>query len=484
LANVAQQLGAAGYQKEALQMMQASREASEKATRVSAGRDLLSGVPLQMRQGAGALADQGLLEQALEARGLAQTKQVELGEQALAKIAGASGARISEPKNRERFFRLAKAYQVPPEQAFKIYNQFATTAGGDKTTKGEVVIRDSQGNLFTRATQYNKQGQANEVLLPFPNSPKQPVGALTIVSGTTGGGMFDRPGVAGQTTEEQKFNEARVAAVVQLPSLRRSSKNIREAIDLLESGDVTTGGFVRRMSRGLTDFLGKTPKDIGEFETRLGDIVLARLESFTGAISDGERKFLIDQIGSYQASGESNFLWSMGFDMVTLGLASKVKPMYYAAKHKMGLSAEQTAKEVVEGAYGAGSRESLQASQAILNQGGATLLPSQVRSSSLENFKERIASVGLISRQTMEDNSRAVNEVVQDELTTLINRNAPGMDADPYVMGEAFYSLIKAGEDAVQQSYLKGLDEIRQTLGVGLGQRVDGRVVQKGFLVF
>jgi hypothetical protein len=305
LANVAQQLGAAGYQKEAQQMMQASREASEKATRVSAGRDLLSGVPLQMRQGAGALADQGLIEQALEARNLAQTRQVELGEQALAKVAGASGARISEPKNRERFFRLAKAYQVPPEQAFKIYNQFATT-GGDKTTKGEVVIRDSQGNLFTRATQYNKQGQANEVLLPFPGSPQQPVGALTIVSGTTGGGMFDRPGVAGQTTEEQKFNEARVAAVVQLPSLRRSSKNIREAIDLLESGDVTTGGFVRRMSRGLTDFLGKTPKDIGEFETRLGDIVLARLESFTGAISEGERKFLIDQIGSYQASGESN----------------------------------------------------------------------------------------------------------------------------------------------------------------------------------
>lgn len=306
LANVAQQLGAAGYQKEAQQMMQASREASEKATRVSAGRDLLSGVPLQMRQGAGALADQGLIEQALEARGLAQTRQVELGQQALAKVAGASGARISEPKNRERFFRLAKAYQVPPEKAFEIYNQFATTAGGDKTTKGEVVIRDSQGNLFTRATQYNKQGQANEVLLPFPNSPKQPVGALTIVSGTTGGGMFDRPGVAGQTTEEQKFNEARVEAVVQLPSLRRSSKNIREAIDLLESGDVTTGGFVRRMSRGLTDFLGKTPKDIGEFETRLGDIVLARLESFTGAISEGERKFLIDQIGSYQASGESN----------------------------------------------------------------------------------------------------------------------------------------------------------------------------------
>ena len=156
----------------------------------------------------------------------------------------------------------------------------------------------------------------------------------------------------------------------------------------------------------------------------------------------------------------------MGFDLATLGIASKVKPMYYAAKHKLGLSAEQTAKEIVEGAYGQEVESLYRLPQAILNQGGATLLPSQVRSSGLENFKERIASVGLISRQTMEDNSRAVNEIVQDELTTLINRNAPGMDADPYVMGEAFYSLIKAGEDAVQQSYLKGLDEIKTNLGV------------------
>ena len=326
---LAQQLATTNPQ-EAAKVMQAATALEEKATRVSAGRDLLSGVPLQMRQGAGALADQGLIEQALEARGLAQTRQVELGQQALAKVAGATGARISEPKNRERFFRLAKAYQVPPEKAFEIYNQFATTAGGDKTTKGEVVIRDSQGNLFTRATQYNKQGQANEVLLPFPNSPKQPVGALTIVSGTTGGGFFDRSGEAGRTTVEQEFNKARVEAVVQLPSLRRSAKNIRESIDLLDSGDVTTGGFVRRMSRGLVDFLGKTPKDIGEFEARLGDIVLAKLENFPGSISNQEREYLVEQIGNYQASGESNlgrlkFLLEQAEDLmqtaITLGSA-------------------------------------------------------------------------------------------------------------------------------------------------------------------
>jgi hypothetical protein len=228
-----------------------------------------------------------------------QTTNVSKGQQALTTFATARGMNLATPQAKEGFFRIAKTYQVPPEKAFEIYNQFATTGVTERTTKGETVVRDKDGNLFTRATQYDEQGNARVVITPYNEGD-------VIVSGTTGTGGLDRPGLAGQTTEEQKFNEARVAAVVQLPSLRRSSKNIREAIDLLESGDVTTGGFVRRMSRGLTDFLGKTPKDIGEFETRLGDIVLARLESFTGAISEGERKFLIDQIGSYQASGESN----------------------------------------------------------------------------------------------------------------------------------------------------------------------------------
>lgn len=298
LASIGQQLAAAGYQKEAQQLSQASREASEKAKRVSAGQALLSGVPSRMRQGAGTLAQQGLIEQAMEAQGLAQARQIDKGKQALATFASARGMQMSDPKAREGFFRIARAYEVPMDQANEIYNQFVT-GGIKRTTKDETVVRDKDGNLFTRATQYDEQGNPRVVMTPYNAGD-------VIVSGTTGVGGLDKPGLAGETTQEQDFNQARVAAVVQLPSLRRSAKNVREAIDLLESGDVTTGGFVRRMSRGLTDFLGKTPKDIGEFETRLGDIVLARLQAFTGAISNAEREFLIEQIGSYQASGESN----------------------------------------------------------------------------------------------------------------------------------------------------------------------------------
>jgi len=177
------------------------------------------------------------------------------------------------------------------------------------------------------------------------------------------------------------------------------------------------------------------------------------------------------EIDAYTKAVE-NSLWSMGFDLATMGVASKIKPMYYAMKLKAGASAEETAKEIIEGAFGAGSRESLQASQAILEKGGATLLPSQVSSSGLEAFRERVASVGLLSRQTMRENQQAVNDVVREELTTLINKNAPGWEADPYGMGEAFHTLIQAGEEAVQQAYLRGLDDVKLSLGTGTQQTV------------
>jgi hypothetical protein len=178
-----------------------------------------------------------------------------------------------------------------------------------------------------------------------------------------------------------------------------------------------------------------------------------------------------DEISAYKKAVE-DALWSMGFDIATMGVVTKVKPMWYAAKSKMGLTAEEAGKELIEGQFGAGSQESLRASQALLMKGGATLLPSQVRTSGLDNFRERVASVGLISRQTMEDNLKAVNDVVQDELTTLVNKNAPGLEADPYSMGEAFYTLIQEGKGSIQNTYVRGLDELKMKLGAAFGKRV------------
>jgi len=242
-------------------------------------------------------------------QGVKERKKAEkatAGEKALVEYGSASNIDLEDPKTKEYFFRLGTTYNVPFETANSIYKEFTGKDKGEMTTKDEVVLRDSKGNLYTRAVQYSKTGQTREVLTPFPGSPKKPAGGLTIVSGTTGVGGEDKPRLTGEAEESQEYASLRVDAVAKLPDLVNTSDNLQAAIDLLESGAVKTGGITRRLSRGLTDFLGTTPKNLGEFETRLAEEVLARLESFTGAISEGERQFLVDNIGSYLESGESN----------------------------------------------------------------------------------------------------------------------------------------------------------------------------------
>ena len=271
LAQIGQQLAAAGYAKEGQALTQASVTAREKQ------------------------------------RTQAATGALSRGEQALTKYASATGMQLKDPRAREYFFRLGTTYNVPFETSNKIYESFIGEDKEGKVTKGqEVNLRDTQGNYYTSVVQYDDRGTPTRRVIPQPGSPVKPVGRLSVVSGTTGASAFDQPEIKGQTKLETEYASLRVDAVAQLPGLQLTAENLQAAINLLESGEVQTGGFPRRIARGLTDFMGTTPQSIGEFETRLGEEVLDRLKRFSGAISEGERLFLIDQIGSYLASGESN----------------------------------------------------------------------------------------------------------------------------------------------------------------------------------
>jgi len=52
--------------------------------------------------------------------------------------------------------------------------------------------------------------------------------------------------------------------------------------------------------------LGKEPETLGEFETILAEVVLQKLDAFTGAITEGEREFIVQMVGGYRQSSESN----------------------------------------------------------------------------------------------------------------------------------------------------------------------------------
>ena len=85
-------------------------------------------------------------------------------------------------------------------------------------------------------------------------------------------------------------------------------------------------------------------------------------------------------------------------------------------------------------------------------------------SRSIDNFREVVASVGLISREKMNENILAVNDAIQDELLDLINKNASSFDVDPSSMGMVFDGLIEEGRRAISDQYGKGLGEIEMAL--------------------
>lgn len=169
----------------------------------------------------------------------------------------------------------------------------------------EVNLRDSKGNTYTSVVVY-EDGKPTRKLIPQPGAPETPVGEVEIISGTTGASAFDKPGIAGATALSTQFNERRVAAVEKLADMQYTKNSIKEAIRILDNEELKPGGFTAGAARSIASFLGSEPETLGEFETILGEVVLQKLDAFTGAISEGERQFLIEMVGGYRQSSESN----------------------------------------------------------------------------------------------------------------------------------------------------------------------------------
>jgi hypothetical protein len=181
-----------------------------------------------------------------------------------------------------------------------------------------------------------------------------------------------------------------------------------------------------------------------------------------------------DPVEAYKEGVEAA-LWSAGIDLATFGVGSKLKNAWYASKMKGGKSVEEATLEAIDTLYAPGSPESLRLTQQILNRKGATLLPSQILEGGLDGFRERIASVGLVSRERMDDNIRAVNEGLIEELNSLINKNASGMDLDVSSIGSVFDTILAEGKRALSTQYRTGLNEVQMALKISKIATIDSR---------
>lgn len=195
----------------------------------------------------------------------------------------------------------------------------------------------------------------------------------------------------------------------------------------------------------------------------IGGIVGGALGSASGSITSD---LLNDQEISY-ADAVKEAALSAGFDAVTLGLGKMLKPALaplIKKAFKEGKTPEEILKDIVresgEGTAEAGSRESIAASQLILSEKGATLLPIQAGQEGSSAIMEKVARVGLLSSGKVEDNVGAVNTIVADELQTLFNKNYVDVSSDPMSLGQAAFDIINTGKQAISDSYVLGMDEL------------------------
>ena len=160
---------------------------------------------------------------------------------------------------------------------------------------------------------------------------------------------------------------------------------------------------------------------------------------------------------------------SAGFDIATLGLGKVIKPAWVIGKKALGFSPQEVADEIIKnsakGGFGAGTKESLQASQAILQQRGASLTRYQTgKASALEVFAEKIGEAGLVSGKESSENMVRVNVAAQGALDDIFGAIDVRTGASPAELGSAVYDIITAGRVALSQVYGDGLEELSQGL--------------------
>lgn len=171
---------------------------------------------------------------------------------------------------------------------------------------------------------------------------------------------------------------------------------------------------------------------------------------------------------SYEKSVEEAFI-GMGFDLATLGAWKATKPAFMSAMKALRQTPENTAKiiarEISEEATQAGTQESLRATQAILEEKGATLTRFQTGlASAWEVFAEKLGEAGLFSGRESAKNISKVNEAVQASLNDVTSGYAVRTGDSPVDLGEAVLDIITAGRYAASDAYGEGLEEITKTL--------------------
>jgi hypothetical protein len=243
-------------------------------------------------------------------RKLMREQETQTQEGLLQQVLSSPNFDFESPKDVNDYFKGASQMEgVSPTRAREIFDEFKT-GGKDANVQSteKLIYRDRQNNTYTQSIMTMRDGTTRQgPLLPGPGSPTQPVGQLQLVN-RQGYTPFDKPEVARQEKLETDYAGHRVEASLRVNELQQTSGLLQEAINLLATEEVRTGGVPRQMSKALLRFIGSNeiPKKQGVLAGILSEAVMQRLQGFAGAISDGERNYAIQSIIDYVDNNEVN----------------------------------------------------------------------------------------------------------------------------------------------------------------------------------
>jgi len=154
------------------------------------------------------------------------------------------------------------------------------------------TYKDSEGNYYLGTQKRTVgTGEVETVLSPVAGAPAKPQGDVEEVGayGQTATEMIEgKIDVKGRSTEAELFEKRKDTAAT---DFSLSSKNVLDADRMLRALDnITTGGFVPETTKLVTDFLGKTPADVGEFEILAKEQMIAKLSAFGANPTEGEAR--------------------------------------------------------------------------------------------------------------------------------------------------------------------------------------------------
>jgi len=193
----------------------------------------------------------------------------------------------------------------------------------------------------------------------------------------------------------------------------------------------------------------------------VGGTIGGAVGTFGGAVaSDALAEEDIDY-----ANAVDQALISMGFDIATLGAGKVIKPAWIAGKKALGFSPKEVAQEIAKLGGEVGTKESLQASQSILAEKGATLTPFQVGADGWwQRLQEQVAQVGLFSGNVLERNAKKVNEIVAKELSDVTD-DFVLMSADRGQIAEILFDVVQGGKKLLSENYDKAWEEVIKRSG-------------------